>query len=120
YGKAIENALKDAKLTTADVDLLIPHGLGVPKFDRAEVAGLQKAFGEDLKRIAFAPIKAQIGNTSAGCGVDAAAAVLSLANQTIPAAMNTTSPIAALNVGTAPRETKADVAVTSVYSLGGQ
>src|SRR4051794_19200858 len=43
YGKAIENALRDAKLSAKDVDLLVPHGLGVPAFDRAELNGLKKA-----------------------------------------------------------------------------
>src|SRR5205085_121742 len=89
YGKAIENAIKDAKLNVGDVDLLIPHGLGIAPFDRAELNGLRKALGENVSRIAMSPIKSQIGLLGAGCGADAAAAVRSIHQGTIPPAVNT-------------------------------
>jgi 3-oxoacyl-[acyl-carrier-protein] synthase II len=121
YGKAIENALKDAKLSPADVSLLIPHGLGIKAFDQAELNGLKKALGEHLPKAAFSPIKAQTGYLAAGCGVDAAAAVLSVHHNAVPPAVNTTSPVdAALNVSPKAREQQVNVAVSSVYSLGGQ
>jgi 3-oxoacyl-[acyl-carrier-protein] synthase II len=122
YAKAIENALKDAKVSAADVDVLVPHGLGIPSHDRAELKGLQQALGEDLKRIALAPIKAQLGNLAAGCGADAAAAVLALHSGKIPAAVNTTKTIdgVPINVSREVRQQRANVAVSSVYSLGGQ
>jgi 3-oxoacyl-[acyl-carrier-protein] synthase II len=122
YGKAIENALKDAKLTAKDVDLLIPHGLGIAHFDRAELNGLKKSLGSELDRIALAPLKAQIGDLSAGSGVDAATTVLALHSGRIPAALNTKKVIDGhkLNVAAQPRDLAAKVAVSSVYSLGGQ
>ncbi|CAN5385556.1 beta-ketoacyl-ACP synthase II [soil metagenome] len=122
YGKAIENAIKDAKLNASDVDLLIPHGLGIAPFDRAEMNGLGKSFGEGLSRVAMSPIKSQIGLLGAGCGADAAAAVLSIHHGKVPPAVNTRK-IAdhqKLNVVSTARESKVDVAVSSVYSLGGQ
>ena len=122
YGKAITNALKDAKLETKDVDVLVPHGLGIADFDRAELNGLKKAFGNDLSRVALAPLKAQIGVLGAGCGVDAAAAVLALDSGKIPPALNTRKAIdgATLNVSQDTRDANANVAVSSVYALGGQ
>ncbi|HMO26138.1 MAG TPA: beta-ketoacyl synthase N-terminal-like domain-containing protein, partial [Tepidisphaeraceae bacterium] len=88
YGKAIENALKDAKLQASDVSMIVPHGLGIASFDRAELAGLKKSLGESLTSVAVCPIKGQIGNLSAGCGVDAATAVLSVAHDKLPPAIN--------------------------------
>lgn len=122
YGKAIENALKDAKLTSKDVDLVVPHGIGVTSCDRAELNGLKKGLGADLERAAFAPIKAQIGNLGAGAGVDAAAAVLALHSGKIPPAGNTTKPIDGVKLNASPkmREMNVNAAVSSVYSLGGQ
>src|SRR5688572_9827523 len=122
YGKAVENALKDAKLSARDVDVLVPHGLGVAKFDRAELNGLGKALGDDLKRIAIAPIKSQIGNLGAGCGADAAAAVMSIHAGQVPPGRNTRKVVdgIALNVSPEPRDMTVNVAVSSVYSLGGQ
>jgi 3-oxoacyl-(acyl-carrier-protein) synthase len=96
--------------------------LGIPSHDRAELAGLKKAFGESLNSVPFAPIKAQTGNFAAGSGVDAAAAVLALHHGTIPGAVNTRKTLdgTKLNVRPESRESKIDVAVSSVYSLGGQ
>jgi len=122
YSRAITNALADAKLSSADVDLIVPHGLGIPAHDRAELTGFQKAFGERLSQVPMAPIKAQTGCLAAGCGIDAAAAVLALKQNTIPPAVNTKCTHAGFAVNVAPesRPAKINVALSSVYSLGGQ
>ncbi|HSZ58266.1 MAG TPA: beta-ketoacyl-[acyl-carrier-protein] synthase family protein [Tepidisphaeraceae bacterium] len=122
YGMAISKALRDAKVDATDVDLLIPHGLGIPSHDRAELAGLKNAFNGRLSDLPLAPIKAQTGNIAAGSGVDAAAAVLSLHHSRIPAAINSRKIIDGMNLNVSPevRDAQVNVAVSSVYSLGGQ
>jgi 3-oxoacyl-[acyl-carrier-protein] synthase II len=122
YGMAIKKALADAKVSTDRVDCMVPCGLGIASHDKAELAGLRFACGDDLQKIPLAPIKGQIGNLAAGCGVEPATAVLAMVNNTIPAAVNTRKLPAGvkLNVRTEPRDAKVDVAVTTVYSLGGQ
>jgi 3-oxoacyl-[acyl-carrier-protein] synthase II len=122
YGTAVSKALRDAKVDAADIDLLIPHGLGIPTHDRAELAGLKNAFNSRLGDVPLAPIKAQTGNIAAGSGVDAAAAVLSLHHGRIPAAINSRKIIDGmkLNVSAEVRDAQVNVAVSSVYSLGGQ
>jgi 3-oxoacyl-[acyl-carrier-protein] synthase II len=121
YGKAISKALADANLPPNAVDLVVPHGLGIPSHDRAELAGLHSVFGGGLDRVPTAPIKAQIGNLAAGCGVDVAAAVLSLHHKQIPGAINTQKPIGGIkNIASASRDAQVKVAISSVYSLGGQ
>ncbi len=122
YGKAIAKALKDANLPPAAVDLLVPCGLGIASHDKAELNGLTQVFGGGLERIAMSPIKSQIGNLAAGCGAEAAAALLALRDQKIPAAINTKKLAEGrkLNVAPAARDAKLNVAVSSVYSIGGQ
>ena len=122
YSRAITKALADASVAPEDVDLLVPNGLGIPSHDRAELAGLKKAFGDALHTVVLAPIKAQTGNLAAGCGVDAAAAVLSLYHGRIPAALNTTKPIDSVKLNVRPEVRDADMnlAVSSIYSIGGQ
>src|SRR4051812_8117998 len=122
YSRAIGKALADANLPPAAVDLLVPCGLGIPTHDRAEVAGLHQVFGGGLERVPLAPIKAQTGNMAAGSGVDAAAAVLGLFHGKVPPAVNTRKPVEGLKLNVRPeaRDAKVDVAVSSVYSLGGQ
>ena len=122
YAAAVKNALRDARVEAGDVDLVVPNGLGIPAFDRAELAGLGKALGERLTGAYFSPIKSQIGNLAAGGGVDVAAAVLSVAAGRVPPATNTVDPIdgVKLNVAKGAREAKIKTAISSVYSLGGQ
>jgi 3-oxoacyl-[acyl-carrier-protein] synthase II len=122
YGQAIKKALADAGASPADIGCLVPHGLGIGAFDRAELAGLRSALGPAVEAIPLAPIKAQIGNLAAGCGVDAAAAVLALHTGQIPPTINTRKPIDGmkLNVAGESRSATVNVSVSTVYSLGGQ
>jgi 3-oxoacyl-(acyl-carrier-protein) synthase len=119
---AITNALADARLSVADVDLLVPAGLGIPLHDRAELAGLRGALGPHLEKVALAPIKAQTGSLAAGSGVDAATAILALHHGRIPPALNTRKPRdgVKLNVSPAARDAKLNVSIASTFSLGGQ
>ncbi|HEY7120433.1 MAG TPA: beta-ketoacyl-[acyl-carrier-protein] synthase family protein [Tepidisphaeraceae bacterium] len=122
YGRAVQKALADANLPPAAVSLIVPNGLGIASHDRAELTGLMSVFGGGLERIAFSPIKGQIGNMAAGSGVDAATAALAVQHGVVPPAVNTRRVIdgQTLNVAREAREMKVDVAVSSVYSLGGQ
>jgi 3-oxoacyl-[acyl-carrier-protein] synthase II len=122
YGRAIGKALAEANLPPAAVDLLVPCGLGIASHDRAELAGLHTVFGGGLDRVPMATIKAQTGNLAAGSGVDAAAAVLGLHHGVIPPAKNTRQTVEGIKLNAVPesRQAKVDVAVSSVYSLGGQ
>jgi len=122
YARAITGALKDAGLSVADVDLLIPNGLGIPLHDRAELAALKLAFGSRLSTVPMALTKAQTGSLAAGSGVEAGTAALAIHHGKIPPSVNTIKPIdaAGLNVSTQTRDAKINVSLSSVYSLGGQ
>ena len=122
YGAAIRKALKEAQVSPADVKCLVPHGLGIPSHDAAELAGLRATFGDGLEQLPLAPIKGQIGNLAAGCGVDAAVAVLAAHHGKIPGEVNRSQAAGnvRLNMDRCPRDGNFDVTVSSVYSLGGQ
>jgi 3-oxoacyl-[acyl-carrier-protein] synthase II len=122
YGRAISKALAEANVPPAGVDLLIPCGLGIPSHDRAELNGLTQVFGGGLERVPMALPKAQIGNLAAGTGAEVAAAVLAVQQDKLPPAVNTRRPLGdrMLNVSHTSRDDTVNVAVTSVYSLGGQ
>jgi 3-oxoacyl-[acyl-carrier-protein] synthase II len=119
-GQAIIRALKDAGLSNDAVDLHIPNGLGIATHDRAEINGLSHAYGDRLATVPLSPIKGQIGSLAAGGGVEAAAAVLAVHHGVIPPAANVCKPVTKINVAPESRHGKIGVAVTSVYSLGGQ
>ena len=73
-------------------------------------------------RVPVATVKAQIGNLSAGTSVEAAAALLAIRDGKIPPAINTLKQTDGRKLNTSPtmRDANVKVAVSSVYSLGGQ
>lgn len=115
---AVNIALNEARASADQVGCIVPHGLGIPDFDAAELNAYKKSFGGKLKNIPFAPIKSQIGNLAAGCGVDAAAAVLCAYSNQVPPAVNTENP--ELSVAPQARQSTVEVSLSTVYSLGGQ
>jgi 3-oxoacyl-[acyl-carrier-protein] synthase II len=122
YGKAISKALADANIPPAGVDLLMPFGSGIRQHDQAELNGLSQVFGAGIDRVPMSPIKAQLGSLGAGSSVEAAAALLAVRDNKIPPAINTRKALDNRKLNTAPqtRDKQINVAVTSVYSLGGQ
>jgi 3-oxoacyl-[acyl-carrier-protein] synthase II len=118
YAAAISKALDDAKVKAADVNCLIPCGSGQPKHDAAELAGLEKAFGGALKSIPAALPKSQTGNLEAGSAAECAFAALAVTNGVVPPAINTKSD--RLNVSATARNQPLNVAVSTVWSVGGQ
>lgn len=122
YAYSIQAALEDARVSPANVEMLMPFGEGIPAHDRAELAGLKTVFGDRLQEVPLTPIKAQTGNLGAGNGLEAAAAVLALHHQTLCPAVNTRDSIGGikLNTSTTARSAEINTAVSSTYSLGGQ
>jgi 3-oxoacyl-[acyl-carrier-protein] synthase II len=122
YGRAIGKALAEANVPPPSVGLLIPCGVGLPSNDKAELNGLAQVFGGGLGRVPMALTKAQTGSLAAGSGVEAVAAVMAVAEGKLPPSVNTRKPARGqtLNIDPAARDAKVDVAVSSVYSLGGQ
>ena len=121
YGKAVGKALTDANIPPAGVDLLMPMGLGIAAHDNAELNGLTQVFGGGLERVPVAAIKGQLGNLAAGSGAEAVAAVKSIADAKVPPSINTRRLNGQkLNVSAETRDQQVNVAVSSVYSLGGQ
>lgn len=118
YAKAITKALTQARIQPEEVSCLIPCGTGHPAHDQAELAGLRSALGESLGKIPVALPKSQTGNMEAGNAIEAATAVLAVAHDTIPPAINTSS--TQLNVARVARQQKVNVAVSTVWSVGGQ
>ena len=118
YAAACSAALREAGSAPADVDAIVPHGLGVREHDESELAGLREVFGEGLKRPACCPVKAQTGSAAAGCAIEVAAAAMILHTGQFPPAINTRND--SLNVSGEVREGRPRVVLTCVFGLGGQ
>jgi 3-oxoacyl-[acyl-carrier-protein] synthase II len=89
---AIEAALRDANLSPADVDAIIPFGSGVPALDSLEASALARVFGDGLAKKPLITLAPSIGATCAGFGAIAVAvACRAIAEQRLPARLNAAS-----------------------------
>ncbi|MBN1804687.1 MAG: beta-ketoacyl-[acyl-carrier-protein] synthase family protein [Sedimentisphaerales bacterium] len=86
---AIRKALADAQIEPEDLDLVIPHGTGIPADDLAEARAIERALGEAVNRTIVWPTKSMLSNTGAACGaIDVIAAVCAINEDKIPSAKN--------------------------------
>ncbi|TKJ36352.1 MAG: beta-ketoacyl synthase [Planctomycetes bacterium B3_Pla] len=120
---AIEKALSDAQIKPDELDLVIPHGTGIPPDDLAEATAIQSALGEAAAKIPVWPTKSMLSNTGAASGaVDIVAAVCAMNEGKIPAAVNCDKKADGcdLNIINQPQEAKIRYALCCSYTYGGQ
>lgn len=120
---AIEKAIARANITPKDIDLIIPHGTGIPQDDLAESKGIESALGSEIKRIPAWPTKSMLSNTGAAAGaLDVIAAVCAIRDGLIPAAKNCERTASGCNLNIVKNNTKANIryALCCGYTHGGQ
>ena len=120
---AVEKAVADAGISPGDLDLIIPHGTGIPADDLAESKALEAALGEASREIRVWPTKSMLSNTGAAAGaLDVIAAVCAMRDGRIPAAKNCDKKADGcnLNITTEPVLKPVQFALCCSYSYGGQ
>ncbi len=120
---AIEKAIADAKISPEELDLIIPHGTGIPADDAAEAKALYAALGEVVTKTAVWPTKSMLSNTgAAGGALDVIAAVYAMIDGKIPAAKNCDRKAdgCKLNIVTKQQQKTIRYALCCSYTFGGQ
>ena len=120
---AIEKAMAEAQIQPDDLDLIIPHGTGIPADDLAEANAIQAVIGDAAAKIPVWPTKSMLSNTGAASGaVDVIAALCAMRNGIIPAAKNCDKKAAGcnLNIVNKPQKKNIRFALCCSYTYGGQ
>lgn len=120
---AIEKAVTEARIDPEELDLIIPHGTGIPADDRAEACAIEAALGQAGTRIPVWPTKSMLSTTGAAAGaLDVIAAVCVMNENKIPAAQNFHRKAEGcnLNIIDKPQEKKIRYALCCSYTYGGQ
>jgi len=87
--KVMTMALKDAGLSTEDVDYINVHGTSTPLGDIAEPTAILKLFGEHAYKLSISSTKSMTGHLLGAAGaIEAIAAVLALGEGIIPPTIN--------------------------------
>jgi 3-oxoacyl-[acyl-carrier-protein] synthase II len=83
------NALRDAGMSTSDIDYINVHGTSTPLGDISETKAIQSLFGEDAYRLNISSTKSMTGHLLGAAGaVEAIASVLAVQNDIIPPTIN--------------------------------
>lgn len=120
---AIEKAIDQAQIEPEQLDLIIPHGTGIPTDDLAETRAINCALGEVAKEIPVWPTKSMLSNTgAAGGAIDIIAAVCAMNEGKIPAAVNCDKKAKGCNLNIANKtiEKEIDHVLCCSYTYGGQ
>nr|MDK2851613.1 3-oxoacyl-[acyl-carrier-protein] synthase [Candidatus Cloacimonadota bacterium] len=91
--RAMLMAIKDAGLTTDDIDYINAHGTSTPLNDKGETMAIKAAFGSRAYKIKINSTKSMVGHMlGAAAGIEAIACVKSIENGIIHPTMNLKNP----------------------------
>jgi len=121
---AINEALKDAGLTPADIDYINAHGTGTKENDSTETHAIKAAFGQYADKVPISSIKSMMGHLIAAAGaVEAITCVLTLRDQILPPTANYSVPDPECDldyVPNKPRAARVNAVMSNSFGFGGQ
>ncbi len=121
--RAMQNALRDARINPDDVDYVNAHGTSTDLGDVAETNAIKKAFGDHARRLAISSTKSMIGHLlGASGGVELIATVLSIHQGVVHPTINLDHPDPACDLDYVPnaaRQLKVRYAISNSFGFGG-
>lgn len=121
--KAMAKALKDAKISAADVDYINAHGTSTPLGDVAETIAIKRVFGDAAKRVVVSSTKSAVGHSlGASGGIELIACINAIRNSVIPPTINLDNPSDGCDLDYCPntaRDRKVRVAMSNSFGFGG-
>jgi minimal PKS chain-length factor (CLF/KS beta) len=120
--RCMRQAIADAGLSPADVDVVIADGAGSRDLDGLEVRAIRETFGSRADRVPVTAPQGFIGRLCAGgSALNLVAGVLAIRDGVIPAVGNLTDPVPAygLDFVREPRRMPVDVVLVTARGYGG-
>jgi 3-oxoacyl-[acyl-carrier-protein] synthase II len=121
--RAMQNALKDARLNLDDIDYVNAHGTSTELGDAAETGAIKRVFGPHARMLAVSSTKSMIGHLlGASGGVELIATALTLKTGVIHPTINLDTPDPACDLDYVPkvaRETRVRRAISNSFGFGG-
>lgn len=120
--RAMENALKDAKITPEQVDYINAHGTSTKIGDLVELVAVQNLFASN-NYIKMSSTKSSVGHLlGAAGGVEAIFTALSIRDQVAPPTLNLHKPAEDVKMNLVPLQaqaTKINYALSNSFGFGG-
>jgi 3-oxoacyl-[acyl-carrier-protein] synthase II len=122
-GRAMANALTDAKLNASDISYINAHGTSTPLGDKAETVAVKSIFKDAAYKVAISSTKGHLGHALGASGaIEMILSVLSCYNDIAPPTINldTPDPDCDLDyIPHKPREMKVQYAMSNSFGFGG-
>ncbi len=121
--RVMRAAIKDAKLTAADIGYVNAHGTSTPLGDVIETRALKRLFGELAKQVPISSTKSMTGHLLGGAGgLEAGISVLALRDQILPPTINQETPDPECDLDYIPnhaRKASVEYALSNSFGFGG-
>jgi 3-oxoacyl-[acyl-carrier-protein] synthase II len=115
------NAMRDAKLTPADIGYVNAHGTSTDIGDKLETVAIKRVFGEKVPPVSST--KSMTGHLLGGAGgLEAGISILALRDQIVPPTINYETPDPECDLDYVPnqkREVKMQYALSNSFGFGG-
>ncbi len=121
--KAMQGAIRDAKISLEDIGYINAHGTSTPLGDQAETLAIKTVFGDWAKKLSISSTKSQLGHLlGASGGVELILTALALTKSVIPPTSNLENPDPNCDLDYTPlqpRERKLTAAMSNSFGFGG-
>ena len=85
----MKNVLKNANISSKDIDYINVHGTSTPLGDIAEIKAIENVFNENIKNITISSTKSMTGHLLGAAGaIESIASILAINNNKIPPTIN--------------------------------
>lgn len=121
-GRAMSDALKDARIKPKDINYINAHGTSTILNDKVETKAIKDVFGEYAYKIPVSSTKSMLGHSIGAAGaIEAAACCLTIENQIIPPTVNykNRDPECDLDyVPAVPRQARVNTVLSNSFGFG--
>jgi beta-ketoacyl-acyl-carrier-protein synthase II len=121
--RAMQWALRDARINPDEVNYINAHGTSTPLNDAIETFAIKRTFGEQAYSIPVSSTKSMIGHCMGSAGaLEAIAMTMTLATQVIHPTINYHEPDPECDLDYVPneaRQARVSVAISNSFGLGG-
>ena len=121
--RAMQAAMKRARIGTDSIDYVNAHGTSTPLGDEIELGAVKRLFGADAYKLSMSSTKSSVGHLLGAAGaVEAIFAIKSIDEQVVPPTLNLEDPSDGCDIDLVPlkaKERKVRYALSNSFGFGG-
>ena len=121
--RAMQGALRDARLDPSDVSYINAHGTSTRDNDVCETMGIRTVFGHHADRLPVSSSKSELGHAMGACGgLEAVVSIWAMQEGVIPPTINLEEPDPGCDLDYVPwtaRESRLDHVMSNSFGFGG-